>query len=130
MSWSLDSSAILKLILTESESKSLNIFLTDEAMTSTISRVEVIRTLNRMYPLSVTKGKEILSKFLLTPMNPAILSSAENFPESITLRSLDAIQISTVIFLNKSVEGVITYDKQMIKNAKKLGIKVVSPGMK
>ena len=130
MSWYLDSSAILKLILTESESKSLNIFLTDEAMTSTISRVEVIRTLNRMYPLSVTKGKEILSKFLLTPMNPAILSSAENFPESITLRSLDAIQIATVIFLNKSVEGVITYDKQMIKNAKKLGIKVVSPGMK
>lgn len=130
MSWYLDSSAILKLILTESESKSLNIFLTDEAMTSTISRVEVIRTLNRMSPSSVTRGKEILAKILLTPMNPTILSSAENFPESITLRSLDAIQIATVIFLNKSVEGVITYDKQMIKNAKELGIKVVSPGMK
>ena len=130
MSWYLDSSAILKLILTESESKSLNIFLTDEAMTSTISRVEVIRTLNRMYPLSVTKGKEILSKFLLTPMNPAILSSAENFPESITLRSLDAIQVATVIFLDKSIEGLITYDKAMIKNAKDLGIKVVSPGLK
>ena len=130
MSWYLDSSAILKLILTESESRSLNIFLTDEAMTSTISRVEVIRTLNRMYPLSVTKGKEILSKFLLTPMNPAILSSAENFPESITLRSLDAIQVATVIFLDKSIEGLITYDKAMIKNAKDLGIKVVSPGLK
>ena len=63
-------------------------------------------------------------------MNPAILSSAEDFPESITLRSLDSIQIATVIFLNKSVEGVITYDKQMIKNAKELGITVVSPGMK
>ena len=99
-------------------------------MTSTISRVEVVRTLNRMYPLSVTKGKEILSKFLFTPMNPAILSSAENFPESITLRSLDAIQVATVIFLDKSVEGVVTYDKQMIKNANELGIKVVSPGMK
>ena len=130
MSWYLDSSAILKLILTESESRSLNIFLTDEAMTSTISRVEVIRTLNRMYPLSVTKGKEILSKFLLTPMNPAIRSSAENFPESISLRSLDAIQVATVIFLDKSIEGLITYDKAMIKNAKDLGIKVVSPGLK
>ncbi|CAB5058297.1 unannotated protein [freshwater metagenome] len=63
-------------------------------------------------------------------MNPAILSSAENFPESITLRSLDAIQIATVIFLDKSIEGVVTYDKQMIENAKKLGLKVISPGMK
>ena len=63
-------------------------------------------------------------------MNPAILSSAENFPESITLRSLDAIQIATVIFLDKTVDGVVTYDKVMIKNAKELGIKVASPGMK
>ena len=130
MSWYLDSSAILKLILAETESKALVNFLSEETITSTISRVEVIRTLNRMYPLSVIKGKEILSNFLLTPMNPAILSSAENFPESITLRSLDAIQVATVIFLDKSVEGVVTYDKQMIKNAKELGIKVVSPGMK
>jgi predicted nucleic acid-binding protein len=130
LSWYLDSSAILKLILAETESKALINFLSEETITSTISRVEVIRTLNRMYPLSVTKGKEILSNFLLTPMNPAILSSAENFPESITLRSLDAIQVATVIFLDKSVEGVVTYDKQMIKNAKELGIKVVSPGMK
>ena len=130
MSWYLDSSAILKLILAETESKALVNFLSEETITSTISRVEVIRTLNRMYPLSVIKGKEILSNFLLTPMNPAILSSAENFPESITLRSLDAIQVATVIFLDKSVEGVVTYDKVMIKNAKELGIKVASPGMK
>jgi len=130
LSWYLDSSAILKLILAETESKALVNFLSEETITSTISRVEVIRTLNRMYPLSVIKGKEILSNFLLTPMNPAILSSAENFPESITLRSLDAIQVATVIFLDKSVEGVVTYDKQMIKNAKELGIKVASPGMK
>ena len=130
MSWYLDSSAILKLILAETESKALVNFLSEETITSTISRVEVIRTLNRIYPLSVIKGKEILSNFLLTPMNPAILSSAENFPESITLRSLDAIQVATVIFLDKSVEGVVTYDKQMIKNAKELGIKVASPGMK
>jgi predicted nucleic acid-binding protein len=130
LSWYLDSSAILKLILSETESKALISFLSEETMTSTISRVEVVRTLNRMYPLSVTKGKEILSKFLLTPMNPAILSSAENFPEAITLRSLDAIQVATVIFLDKSIQGLITYDKAMIANAKLLGIKVLSPGLK
>ena len=130
MSWYLDSSAILKLILNEKESKSLVNFLSAEAMTSTISRVEVVRTLNRLYPQSVVKGQEILSSILMVPMNSVVLSCAENFPESITLRSLDAIQVATVIFLNKAIEGLVTYDKQMIENAKKLGLTVVSPGLK
>jgi len=130
LSWYLDSSAILKLILNEKESKSLVNFLSAEVMTSTISRVEVVRTLNRLYPLSVVKGQEILSSILMVPMNSVVLSSAENFSESITLRSLDAIQVATVIFLNKAIDGLVTYDKQMIENAKKLGLKVISPGMK
>jgi hypothetical protein len=35
-----------------------------------------------------------------------------------------------VLSLEGAVEGLITYDKQMIANAKLLGINVISPGMK
>ena len=99
-------------------------------MTSVISRVEVIRSLNRISPEKIAEGQAALSRFEMTPVSSPILMLAENFPVSITLKSLDAIHVATVIFLNKSVKGVITYDKQMIKTAKELGIKVVSPGMK
>jgi len=130
LSWYIDSSAILKLLISEKESIALAAFLDAPVKTSVISRVEVICSLNRISPEKIAEGQAALSRFEMTPVSSPILMLAENFPVSITLKSLDAIHVATVIFLNKSVKGVITYDKQMIKNAKELGIKVVSPGMK
>lgn len=130
MSWYIDSSAILKLLISEKESNALVAFLDAPVKTSVISRVEVIRSLNRISPEKIAEGQAALSRFEMTPVSSPILMLAENFPVSITLKSLDAIHVATVIFLDKLVEGIITYDKAMIKNAKELGIKVVSPGMK
>ena len=130
MSWYIDSSAILKLLISEKESIALAEFLDAPAKTSAISRVEVIRSLNRISPEEVADGQAVLSRFELIPVSSPILILAENFPAEITLKSLDAIHVATVVFLNKTIRGLITYDKAMIKNAKELGIKVASPGMK
>lgn len=83
--------------------------------------------------LALTKTAEVnleLEKINFLPISDPILMAAENFSSEITLRTLDAIHIATVMSLEGSIEGLITYDKQMIANAKLLGIKVVSPGMK
>ncbi|MSY36258.1 MAG: PIN domain-containing protein [Actinobacteria bacterium] len=130
LSWYIDSSAILKLLISENESIALAQFLDAPTKTSAISRVEVIRSLNRIAPEKIIEGQALLSKFEMTPASAPILILAENFPTAITLKSLDAIHVATVVFLNKTVEGLVTYDKQMIENAKKLGLTVVSPGMK
>lgn len=130
MSWYIDSSAILKLLISEKESIALAEFLDAPMKTSAISRVEVIRSLHRISPEKISEGQAALSRFEMIPVSSPILILAEKFPTAITLKSLDALHLATVIFLDKSVEGVITYDKAMIKNAKELGIKVASPGMK
>ena len=130
MSWYIDSSAILKLLIFEKESTTLAQFLDVPVKTSAISRVEVIRSLNRISPEKIAEGQAALYRFEMIPVSSSILSLAENFPAVITLKSLDAIHVATVVFLNKTIRGLITYDKAMIKNAKELGIKVVSPGMK
>jgi len=130
LSWYIDSSAILKLLISEKESIALVEFLDAPAKTSAISRVEVMRSLNRINPEKIAEGQAALSRFELIPASSPILILAENFPTAITLKSLDAIHVATVVFLNKTIRGLITYDKAMIKNAKELGIKVASPGMK
>ena len=130
MSWYIDSSAILKLLIFEKESTVLAQFLDVPVKTSAISRVEVIRSLNRISPEKIAEGQAALYRFEMIPVSSSILSLAENFPAVITLKSLDAIHVASVVFLNKTIRGLITYDKAMIKNAKELGIKVVSPGMK
>ena len=130
MSWYLDSSAILKLLIAEKESAALTDFINFTIKSSVLTRVEVIRTLHKIAPEKTADAKEILAGIDVTPLNSAVLNIAENFSLSITLRSLDALHVATVLFLEKTVEGLLTYDKQMIANAKLLGIKTISPGMK
>jgi predicted nucleic acid-binding protein len=130
ISYYLDSSAILKLIIKEAESDSLRKFINTKVITSAISRVEVIRTLSLNDESLIIAGQMVLEKFELMPLSRPILTIAENFSSQITLRSLDALQVASVIFLSPMVKSLITYDKNMIKNAKALGISVVSPGFK
>ncbi len=130
MSWYLDSSAILKTIFDEQERPELLRLLNSQSTSSRLSKIEVRRTVTR---LALTKTAEVnleLEKINFLPISDPILMAAENFSSEITLRTLDAIHIATVMSLEGSIEGLITYDKQMIANAKLLGIKVVSPGMK
>ena len=130
MSWYVDSSALLKLLIIEKESVDLIDFIDFTITSSVVTRVEVIRTLQKIAPEKVAEAQILLTGIDLTPVNSSILSVAENFSPSISLKSLDAIHVATVIFLDKSVEGLVTYDKAMIKNAKELGIKTISPGIK
>ena len=130
MSWYVDSSALLKLLIVEKESVVLIDFIDFTITSSVVTRVEVIRTLQKIAPKKVAEAQILLTGIDLTPVNSSILSVAENFSPSISLKSLDAIHVATVIFLDKSVEGLVTYDKAMIKNAKELGIKTISPGIK
>jgi predicted nucleic acid-binding protein len=78
----------------------------------------------------VSEVNHELEKINFLPISNAILLAAENFSSDITLRALDAIHVATVMSLEGSIEGLITYDKQMFTNAQLLGIKVISPGMK
>ena len=130
MSWYLDSSAILKTIFDEQERPDLLRFLNSQSTSSRLSKIEVRRTVARLVPTKTAEVNLELDKINFLPISNPILMAAENFSSEITLRTLDAIHIATVMSLEGGIEGLITYDRQMIANAKLLGIKVISPGMK
>ena len=130
MSWYLDSSAILKTIFDEQERPDLLRFLNSQSTSSRLSKIEVRRTVARLVSTKTAKVNLELDKINFLPISNPILMAAENFSSELTLRTLDAIHIATVMSLEGSIEGLITYDRQMIANAKLLGIKVISPGMK
>jgi predicted nucleic acid-binding protein len=130
LSWYLDSSAILKTIFDEQERPDLLRFLNSQSTSSRLSKIEVRRTVARLVPTKTAEVNLELDKINFLPISNPILMAAENFSSEITLRTLDAIHIATVMSLEGSIEGLITYDRQMIANAKLLGIKVISPGMR
>ena len=128
MSWYIDSSAIIKLIVAERESPHLKEYISENLLTSEISRVEVMRTVTVSASSLAPLAKKVLGALHSVDISPSILYIAENFASDISLRTLDAIHVATALSLQQVINGVITYDKEMSKNAKALGLSVVSPG--
>jgi hypothetical protein len=130
LSWYLDSSAILKYIFAEPERPALVKALTSQAISSELARLEVKRAVYRINPKDIILANEELSRINFVSISNQVLGIAESFTNSVTLATLDAIHVATAITLGKGIEGIITYDKQMITNARNMGIKVLSPGAK
>jgi len=127
LTWYLDSSAILKLIFQDDESAALVRAIKNQCATSSISRIEVVRTIQCTNPEILGFAKVELSKLILVPISHAVIRIAESFAGLATLRSLDAIHVASALLMQDSIEGLITYDIQMARNAKELGLVVHSP---
>ena len=130
MSWYLDSSAILKYVFAEPERPAMIKALTSQAISSELARLEVKRAVFRINPKDIDLTNEELSRINFVSISNQVLTVAESFTGSVTLATLDAIHVATAITLGHQIEGIITYDKQMISNAAVMGIKVLSPGAK
>lgn len=124
MSWYVDSSAIVAVILDEPEALELENILESAPVTSRLSKVEVLRRVNKFDETLLPRAQKVIAQFQLVDMAESILSRAENYPSQITVKTADAIHLATAETLSPLIEGVITLDKQMAKNAKKLSLVV------
>ena len=104
--------------------------LTSQAISSELARLEVKRAVFRINPKDIELANEELSRINFVSISNQVLTVAESFTGSVTLATLDSIHVATAITLGHQIEGIITYDKQMISNAAVMGIKVLSPGAK
>ena len=130
MRWYIDSSAIIKLIKLELESKALVDALPKTILSSTLARVEVIRSVTFHISESLEEALAVLAEIEMIPIDNAVITIAENLPPFMSLRTLDSIHIASALTVKSSIEGLITYDKEMIEAAEALGFRVLSPGMK
>jgi predicted nucleic acid-binding protein len=128
--WYIDSSAIIKLIKPELETKTLLQQLPRSITTSQISRVEVIRTINLNFAELLEDAYDILFDIPMVAVDHSVLLAAENLPAFVKLRALDSIHIATAFSMKSEIEGVVTYDKEMVKASSALGFKTMSPGIK
>jgi predicted nucleic acid-binding protein len=126
--WFLDSSAILKLIVDEPESKTLRKFVPEHKMASRLSRLEVLRNVHRIDPKKVSRAREKLDGIFYVEINAPVLKNAEEIALAMEIKSLDAIQAGSALFLKDSIAGVISYDKILNRALKSLGIEVYAPG--
>jgi hypothetical protein len=130
LNWYLDSSAVLKLIFTEKETPALDKVMSNKVITSTLTRVEVKRAVNRINPEKLNVANDVLEQIQYVELDSQTLQLAEAFTFEITLRTLDAIHVASILRISDAVIGIISYDKQLITNSRNMGIMVLSPGAK
>ena len=80
----------------------------NQYVTSMISRVEVNRSVNRINISLLDVASDVLNQFRFSEVSVTILRIAEHFGPQITLKSLDAIHMATVITLGENVYGEST----------------------
>jgi uncharacterized protein len=124
----LDSSAIVKLAVRETESVALRRYLRRRRplVSSSLARTEVLRALLPGGDDAVGAGRKALKRLDLVRISNRILDeAAEMLPASI--RSLDAIHLASANQLGKDLGAIVTYDERMAEAARDLGHRIVAP---
>ncbi|MGO9958329.1 MAG: type II toxin-antitoxin system VapC family toxin [Solirubrobacteraceae bacterium] len=123
-----DSSAIVKLVVAEPESKALRRYLArrEPLVSSALARTEVVRALLPSGTAAVARGHETLRRIRLLRVNDRVLSEAGQMQPA-ELRSLDAIHLASVNQLGAAVRRIVTYDERMAEAAQAFGWSVAAP---
>ena len=126
----LDSSAFVKLVVSEPESRALRSFLTGRRsrhVSSAVLRAEALRSVRHGGSLVLAHTRSAVKAVALVAVTDGILEVAGTL-EPRVLRTLDAIHLATAIALGDDLDIVVTYDVRMSEGARLLGLEVASPG--
>lgn len=129
----LDSCALLKLAVPESETPELRTFLSSRATeghaTSALSRTEIARALIRAQaqPEVADTAEDLLDRVVRIRVTDTVLHAAGLFPTQ-HLRSLDAIHLASAELLEHALTAFVTYDKRLAAAAHERGLPVRTPG--
>jgi uncharacterized protein len=125
----LDTSALVKLVVRESESDELRTFVGAREMVSCqIARTELIRAIAREQPRSVPDAEDLIAEMTLIALN-RLLTAQAAWVKPPVLRSLGALHVATAASLAGDLEALVTYDRRMAEAGQMAGLPVASPGM-
>ena len=124
----LDSSAIVKLVVTEAESRALRRYLRTEPQRAScaLAKVEVVRAVRPHGAAATTRARQLLRRLDLIQLDDELLDSAATLHGGV-LRSLDAIHLAAAQVLGDELTAIVTYDERMAAAAERLGLVVQAP---
>lgn len=129
MAYYLDTSAAVKLVVTEVGSKALRRWVleaTEPIVSSDLLRTELLRATRRGAPDEMQQARAVLDSLVLLTLSTPLFEQAGTIEPDL-LRSLDALHLAAALDLGDDLDGIITYDDRLASAAAALGILVVAP---
>lgn len=129
MPYYIDTSALVKLVVSEAETEALRSWISMEDSTpvsSDLARTELLRAVRRAAADQVVQARAVLDSITLLVITTSIFEAAGRLDPTI-LRTLDAVHVAAALELGDDLMGMITYDDRLADAARSNGITVVTP---
>lgn len=131
MAYYIDTSALVKMIVTEQNSSELVAWVRSMKpafVASDLLRIEALRSARRIDSRVVKAAREALRSVQFIALSSEVCELAAEL-EPAVLRSLDAAHLATALIIGDDLDAVITYDQRFSEACDHLGLNVVAPGL-
>jgi predicted nucleic acid-binding protein len=126
----LDSSALVKLALTEPESAALIHYLAEHSdqavVSSALHRTEVLRAIWVAEPGALTRGVRLVRRIGRVALSTEVLDNAATLPPQ-RLGPTDAIHLASALAIRRDLSAFVAYDKRLLDAAAEAGLPTASP---
>ena len=125
----LDTSALVKLVVAETETAALIAWLDEangELVSSDLARTELLRAVRRVAPDRAVRAREVLDSITLLDLTTQICEEAARIDPP-ALRTLDALHLSVALDLGDDLETIVTYDDRLREAATANGVPTTAP---
>lgn len=129
MAFYLDTSALTKLVVAESETTALRSWLAEQDRTLVscdLVRTELTRAVRRVAPDRMVDAHAVLDGLTLLTFPASVFASAGRL-DPVKLRTLDAVHLAAALELGDDLEALVAYDERLQQAARLNGINVVAP---
>lgn len=127
----LDSSALVKLVVVETETPALLDYLRSRpripVVTSSLARVELARAARRTGDRQSESVTQVLSSVDQIPISNRLLDEAGRL-DPLGLSSLDAIHLASAQRIARALIALVAYDVRLRDAARDAGLPVAAPG--
>ena len=129
MAFYLDTSALAKLVVAESETDALRAWLAEQNRTLVscdLTRTELTRAVRRVAPDRILEAHALLDGLTLLTVPASVFAAADRLDPD-ELRSLEAIHLAAALELGDDLEALVAYDERLQHAARLSGIEVIAP---
>lgn len=124
-----DTSALVKLVLTEPESAALQGWVQENEarlITCDLARAELMRAVRRSNPRAAPDARALFERVAILSLDASVYDEAGLIAPT-ELRTLDAIHLSAALLLGAQLGGMLCYDDRLSEAAEHSGIRVFTP---
>jgi len=125
--WYLDTSALVKTVVAEPESRRLLTWLHGKGLVACeLVRVEAVRAVRASDPGAVPRTRQAIATLTLIRLDGDLYDAAADLDPPL-LRSLDAIHLATALSVGADLAGLVTYDTRLAAAAARSRMAVWAP---